>query len=183
MNKDDLTKILSDSIAFTSNIDKDLFNKMGVKRGLRNEDHSGVLAGLTRIGDVVGYERQEDGSLKPIPGKLYYRGIDVEKLVAGIQSENRLGFEETIFLLLSGRLPNKNELEATRSMIAETMPLNHKATMNILALQGKNIMNILARSVLELYCYDENPDDISRDNLILQSTNLIAKFPDRKSVV
>ncbi|MDD4777979.1 MAG: citrate synthase [Fermentimonas sp.] len=177
MNKEELTKTLSDSIAFTSNIDKELFTKMGVKRGLRNEDHSGVLAGLTRIGDVVGYERQEDGSLKPIPGKLYYRGLDVEELVAGIQSENRLGFEETIFLLLSGRLPNKEELEGTRSMIAETMPLNHMATMNILALQGKNIMNILARSVLELYCYDENPDDISADNLIRQSTNLIAKFP------
>jgi citrate synthase len=177
MNNEELTQILSDSIAFTSNIDKNLFTKMGVKRGLRNEDHSGVLAGLTRIGDVVGYERQEDGSLKPIPGKLYYRGLDVEELVAGIQKENRLGFEETIFLLLSGRLPLKEELEATKSLIAETMPLNHMATMNILALQGKNIMNILARSVLELYCYDENPDDISPNNLIHQSINLIAKFP------
>src|SRR5690554_4744505 len=177
MNNEELTQILSDSIAFTSNIDKNLFTKMGVKRGLRNEDHSGVLAGLTRIGDVVGYERQEDGSLKPIPGKLYYRGLDVEELVAGIQKENRLGFEETIFLLLSGRLPLKEELVATKSLIAETMPLNHMATMNILALQGKNIMNILARSVLELYCYDENPDDISPNNLIHQSINLIAKFP------
>jgi citrate synthase len=128
MNNEELTQILSDSIAFTSNIDKNLFTKMGVKRGLRNEDHSGVLAGLTRIGDVVGYERQEDGSLKPIPGKLYYRGLDVEELVAGIQKENRLGFEETIFLLLSGRLPLKEELEATKSLIAETMPLNHMAT-------------------------------------------------------
>lgn len=177
MSNEDLTNILSDSIAFTSNIDKELFTKMGVKRGLRNEDHSGVLAGLTRIGDVVGYERQTDGSLKPIPGKLYYRGLDVEELVDGIQKDNRLGFEETIFLLLSGRLPLKQELDATRNMIAETMPLNHKATMNILALQGKNIMNILARSVLELYVYDENPDDISPNNLIKQSINLIAKFP------
>ncbi len=177
MTNELLTKTLSDSIAFTSNIDKELFTKMGVKRGLRNEDHSGVLAGLTRIGDVVGYERLEDGTLKPVPGKLFYRGMDVEELVKGIQLENRLGFEETAFLLLSGRLPNREELEAANSLIAQTMPLNHTATMNILSLKGKNIMNILARSVLELYAYDENPDDISPDNLIRQSVNLIAKFP------
>lgn len=177
MNSKELIQVLSDSIALTSNIDKSLFPKMGVKRGLRNEDHSGVLAGLTRVGDVTGYERQEDGSLKPTPGKLFYRGIDVEDLVRGIQSEDRLGFEETSYLLLSGGLPNKEELDAYTRMIAETMPLNHTATMNILNLQGKNIMNILARSVLELYIYDESPDDISPANLIRQSINLIAKFP------
>lgn len=177
MDRNELLDVLSGSIASTSNIDKDLFPKMGVKRGLRNEDHSGVLAGLTRVGDVTGYERQSDGTLKPTPGKLFYRGIDVEDLVRGIQSENRLGFEETSFLLLTGRLPNKDELSAYTRMIAETMPLNHSATMNILNLQGKDIMNILARSVLELYIYDENPDDISPENLIKQSINLIAKFP------
>ena len=177
MNNNEITQILSDSILFTSDIDKELFSKKGVKRGLRNDDHSGVLAGLTRIGDVVGFERQQDGTLKPIPGKLYYRGLDVEELVKGIQKEDRLGFEETIFLLLSGRLPNKTELGATQNLIAQTMPLNHTTTMNILSLQGKNIMNILARSVLELYAYDENPDDISRPNLIRQTINLIAKFP------
>lgn len=177
MDKKQLTKILSDSVAVTSNIDKELFTKMGVKRGLRNEDHSGVLAGLTRVGDVVGYERQEDGTLKPIPGKLFYRGINVEDLVHGIQADDRLGFEETAFLILSGKLPNSDELDAFKKLISQTMPLNHTATMNILSLKGKNIMNILARSVLELYTYDENPDDISPDNLIKQSINLIAKFP------
>ncbi|MDR2816608.1 MAG: citrate synthase [Proteiniphilum sp.] len=177
MDNEQLRKTLSDTIAFTSNIDKDLFTKMGVKRGLRNEDHSGVLAGLTRIGDVVGYERRADGTLAPLPGKLFYRGIDVEDLARGIQRENRLGFEETVFLLLSGRLPHSEELEAVKRLIAQTMPLNHKVAMNILSLKGKNIMNILARSVMELYVYDENPDDISPDNLIDQSVNLIAKFP------
>ena len=78
MEKQYLVYKLSESIKKTSKIDKELFAKMGVKRGLRNEDGSGVLAGLTRVGDVVGYERQEDGTLKPIPGKLYYRGIDVD---------------------------------------------------------------------------------------------------------
>ncbi|MGI6074153.1 MAG: citrate synthase [Fermentimonas sp.] len=177
MTNDEITKVLSDSIQFTSNIDKELFAKMGVKRGLRNEDHSGVLAGLTRIGDVVGYQRSEDGSLKAIPGKLFYRGIDVEELVNGIQQDNRLGFEETIFLLLSGRLPNREELEASKRLIAQRMPLNHAATMSIISRKGKNIMNILARSVLELYIYDSNPDDISPANLISQSFNLISKFP------
>ncbi len=176
MNKKDLIRKLSSSIKQTSKIDKELFVKLSVKRGLRNEDGSGVLAGLTRVGDVQGYEKTPDG-LKAIPGKLYYRGMDVEELVHGIQDEKRLGFEETAFLLLSGSLPTKDELETFRKFIMETMPLDHRTTMNILSLQGGNIMNILARSVLELYNYDENPDDISKDNLIRQSINLIAKFP------
>lgn len=177
MEKKYLIYKLSESIKKTSKIDKELFAKMGVKRGLRNDDGSGVLAGLTRVGDVVGYEKQEDGKLKAIPGKLMYRGMDVEELVDGILKDNRLGFEETAFLLLSGGLPDKDELETFRQVLVETMPLDHKATMSILSLQGKNIMNILARSVLELYAYDENPDEITKDNLIRQSINLIAKFP------
>lgn len=177
MDENKLISKLSSSIVETSNINKELFSKMGVKRGLRNEDHSGVLAGLTRVGNVVGYEKQEDGSLKPVPGRLYYRGMNVEDLVHGIQLDNRLGFEETAYLLLSGKLPDKGELDAFSKLIAQTMPLNHQAVMNILQLKGKNIMNILARSVLELYCYDENPDDISSDNLIQQTINLISKFP------
>lgn len=177
MDKKELIDKLSDSISLTTNISKDLFAKMGVKRGLRNEDHSGVLAGLTRVGDVVGYERQDDGTLKPIPGKLYYRGMDVEDIAHGIQKENRLGFEETAFLILSGSLPTKNELDTFQKIILETMPLDHISTMNILSMKGKNIMNTLARTVLELYNFDESPDDISRDNLIRQSINLISKFP------
>lgn len=176
MSENDLVRKMSEAIKQTTDISKDLFTALGVKRGLRNEDGTGVLAGLTRVGDVVGYEKTPDG-LKAIPGKLYYRGMDVEELVHGIQKENRLGFEETAFLLLSGSLPSKEELDTFRNLIMTTMPLDHITTMNILALQGKNIMNILARSVLELYVFDENPDDISRDNLIRQSINLIAKFP------
>lgn len=96
---------LSESIKSTSHIEADLFVKYNVKRGLRNEDHSGVLVGLTQIGNVVGYERQPEGQMKAIPGKLIYRGISVEDLVRGIQAEKRFGFEETVFLLLSGYLP------------------------------------------------------------------------------
>ncbi|MDR2147250.1 MAG: citrate synthase [Tannerella sp.] len=177
MDKDYLIYKLSETIKTTSRIDKDLFTQYNVKRGLRNDDHSGVLVGLTRIGDVVGYERQPEGTLKAVPGKLYYRGIDVEDLVHGLQAENRLGFEETAFLLLSGYLPDKDELSTFSSVLNEKMPLAHKAKMHILDLEGQDIMNILARTVLEMYTYDPHPDDISRDNLIRQSIELIAKFP------
>lgn len=168
---------LSDSIKTTSRIDNELFKKFNVKRGLRNEDHSGVLVGLTKIGDVVGYERVEDGPLKAIPGKLFYRGIDVEELVHGIQKEKRVGYEETAFLLLSGYLPDTEELAQFSSIVNDSMPLEQKVKMNILDLEGNNIMNILARSVLEMYTFDENPDDNSRENLMRQSIDLIAKCP------
>ncbi|ADQ79191.1 Citrate synthase [Paludibacter propionicigenes WB4] len=177
MEQDYLIYKLSETIKTTSRIDKELFTQFNVKRGLRNEDHSGVLVGLTKVGDVVGYEKLPEGGLKAIPGKLYYRGIDVEDLASGLAKENRLGFEETAFLLLSGYLPDAEELITFKKILYSAMPLNQKATMNIIDLEGQDIMNILARSVLELYTFDPNPDDISRDNLIRQSIELIAKFP------
>lgn len=167
---------LSESIKTTCRIDPGLFREYNVKRGLRNEDHSGVLVGLTKIGDVVGYERTEEG-LKPIPGKLIYRGIDVEELVKGIAAEKRYGFEETAYLLLSGSLPDKEELDTFTKLLNRSMALEQKTKMNILDLEGSNIMNILSRSVLEMYTFDENPDDTSRENLMRQSIDLIAKFP------
>jgi citrate synthase len=123
MQNDYMIYKLSETVKNTSKIDKELFTKFNVKRGLRNEDHTGVLVGLSKIGDVVGYEKEADGKLKAIPGKLIYRGIDVEDLVHGIQSENRLGFEETAFLLLSGYLPDKEELKTFGSILYEAMPL------------------------------------------------------------
>jgi len=177
MEKDYLIYKLSETIKTTSRIDKELFTQFNVKRGLRNEDHSGVLVGLTKVGDVVGYEKLSEGGVKAIPGKLFYRGIDVEDLVHGLQKEDRLGFEETAFLLLSGYLPDAEELISFRKVLYNAMPLTQKATMHILDLEGQDVMNILARSVLDLYTFDPNPDDISRDNLIRQSIDLIAKFP------
>jgi citrate synthase len=168
---------LSETIKTTSKINKDLFSKFNVKRGLRNDDHTGVLVGLSKIGDVVGYEKAEDGQIKAIPGKLLYRGIDVEDLVHGIQAEQRLGFEETAFLILSGYLPDREELNVFGNVLNAAMPLEHKAKMNILDLEGHNIMNILSRSVLEMYTFDPDPDTISRENLMRQSIDLIAKFP------
>lgn len=177
MKQDELINKLAESIPTTSHIDRELFTKFNVKRGLRNEDHSGVLVGLTKIGDVVGYERQEDGTLKAIPGRLVYRGIDVEDLVNGIYAEGRFGFEETAFLLLTGYQPNEEQLDLFRKLINHCMPLKQKIKMNIIDMEGENIMNILARSVLEMYTFDENPDDTTQENLMRHAIELIAKFP------
>jgi citrate synthase len=177
MKKEYLMYKLAETIKTTSKIDNSLFKKFGVKRGLRNEDGSGVLVGLTKIGNVVGYERAGDGTLTPIPGKLFYRGYDVEDIVHGVMRQKRFGFEEVAFLLLSGSLPDREELQQFKELIYENMPLTHDTTMSILQLRGANIMNILARSVLGMYNFDENPDDLSRDNQMRQSVKLISRFP------
>ncbi len=137
---------LADTIKQTAKIDPALFAQYGVKRGLRNEDGSGVLVGLTKIGNVVGYEHDAKGMLQPIPGQLYYRGYDVEDLVSAVRAEGRYGFEEVAYLLLSGTLPDDEELEQFRALIAENMPLPHEAVMSILSLRGTNVMNILSLS-------------------------------------
>ena len=177
MKKEYLIYKLSDEVKTSCKIDNDLFGKFGVKRGLRNEDGSGVLVGLTNIGNVVGYERDDEGKLQPTQGKLYYRGYSLEDLVAPLLKEKRFGFEEIAYLLLSGNLPDKEELQAFKELLNENMPLDHRTIVHIIDLEGSNIMNILARCVLEMYTFDPNPDDISRDNLMRQAIELIAKFP------
>ena len=177
MNKEYLIYKLSDEVKTSCKIDNELFQKYGVKRGLRNEDGSGVLVGLTNIGNVVGYERDDSGRLVPTEGKLFYRGYELDDLVSPLLAEKRFGFEETAFLLLSGSLPDSEELEAFKELINENMALDHKTIVHIIDLEGSNIMNILARSVLEMYTFDPNPDDISRDNLMRQAIELIARFP------
>ncbi len=177
MSTDDIIKKLTDSIKETSHIDNELFTKYNVKRGLRNEDHSGVLVGLTTIGDVVGYERQEGGPLKAIPGKLIYRGIDVEDIAASLQKSHSFGFEETVFLLLAGYLPSTEELASFKELIAEQRRIEDMSKFSILQLQGHDIMNILARSVMIMYTFDDDADITSRENLMKQAVSLIAKFP------
>ena len=177
MKKEYLIYKLSEDLKEATRIENELFRKFDVKRGLRNEDGTGVLVGLTQIGNVVGYERIPGGGLKPIPGKLFYRGYDVDDLAHAIIKEKRFGFEEIAYLLLSGRLPDKEELSSFRELINDNMPLEQKTKMNIIELEGNNIMNILARSVLEMYRFDPDADDTSRDNLMRQSIELISKFP------
>ena len=177
MKKEYLIYKLSEEMKEATRIDNELFPKFDVKRGLRNEDGTGVLVGLTKIGNVVGYERIPGGGLKPIPGKLFYRGYDVEDISHAIIKEKRFGFEEVAYLLLSGRLPDKEELASFRELINDNMALEQKTKMNIIELEGNNIMNILSRSVLEMYRFDPDADDTSRDNLMRQSIDLISKFP------
>lgn len=177
MKKEYLIYKLSEEMKEATRIDNELFPKFDVKRGLRNEDGTGVLVGLTKIGNVVGYERVPGGGLKPIPGKLFYRGYDVEDISHAIIKEKRFGFEEVAYLLLSGRLPDKEELASFGELINDNMALEQKTKMNIIELEGNNIMNILSRSVLEMYRFDPDADDTSRDNLMRQSIDLISKFP------
>lgn len=177
MNEEYMIHKLSESIKTTSRIDNELFVQYNVKRGLRNEDHSGVLVGLTRVGDVVGYERLPEGGLKAIPGRLLYRGIDVKEIAEAITTEQRFGFEETAYLLLSGKLPDKEELATFSNILNTQIALDQKLKMNIIDLEGQNIMNILARCVLQMYITDPDPDNTSPDHVMRQSVDLIAKFP------
>ena len=126
MKKEYLIYKLSEEMKEATRIDNELFPKFDVKRGLRNEDGTGVLVGLTKIGNVVGYERIPGGGLKPIPGKLFYRGYDVEDISHAIIKEKRFGFEEVAYLLLSGRLPDKEELASFRELINDNMALEQK---------------------------------------------------------
>lgn len=168
---------LSDQMKNCTKIDAELFRKMDVKRGLRNDDGTGVLVGLTNIGNVVGYERTAEGELAPIDGRLYFRGYEIADIVNAVLEEKRFGFEEVAYLLLSSQLPDKEELNEFRTLLAENMPLEKNTLLHIIELEGHDIMNILSRSVLEFYTFDENPDDISRENLMRQSILLMSKMP------
>jgi citrate synthase len=177
MNENNYFAKLEKSVRDSCHIETELFEQFEVKRGLRNKDGTGVLVGLTNIGDVVGYKK-EDGKVVAIPGRLLYRGIDIEDITRGFQNENRHGFDETVFLLLTGHLPNEKELADFSEHMASLRALPDDFVKDmILSMKGKDVLNILARSVLGLYTLDENPDDISLDNMIKQSLNIIAKFP------
>lgn len=159
-------------------IDNDLFVKYDVKRGLRNADHTGVLVGLSNIGSVSGVKKV-DGVNVPAEGKLTYRGIDIKDLAEGYLSEKRVGYEETAYLLLFGKLPTRDELERFSEYMKEQRKLPEYFTKDIiLSFRGKDIMNMLARSVLALYTTDDNADDTSTENVLRQSISLIAKFPE-----
>lgn len=168
---------LEETVRAACQIDNELYEQFEVKRGLRNKDGTGVLVGLTNIGDVVGYKK-EDGKVVAIPGRLLYRGIDIEDIAAGFQKEDRHGFDETVFLLLTGHLPNQKELAEFSELMGSMRALPDDFVKDmILSMKGKDVLNILARSVLGLYTLDENPDSIALDNMIRQSLNIIAKFP------
>ncbi len=152
-----------------------LYSKYNVKRGLRNENGTGVLVGLTEIGGVKGYVVDE-GEKIPAEGALHYRGININKLSDGFIEEKRYGFEEC--LLLFGELPNKDELNKFEKLIGNNRELPDTFLEDmILKAPSKDIMNKLARSILVFYSYDKNPDDTSVINVLRQSIEMIAKFP------
>ncbi len=162
----------------TDVIPDSLYIEKDVKRGLRNANGTGVIVGLTKVGEVIGYDFDEQGKKIPVDGKLYYRGFDVKDIFNNCVQENRFGFEEVTYLLLFGELPNKNELLEFNKMLGakRELPKGFARDM-ILTAPSKSIMNKLARSVLAMYSYDENPDDTSIENVLRQSISLIGHFP------
>lgn len=172
-------KIIDELVGYcndSGSIDQNLYATYDVKRGLRDSSGQGVLTGLTEISDVVAYDIVE-GERIPADGHLYFQGYDVEDLARGFHG-SRFGFEETIYLLLFGELPTRQQFESFVELLETFRELPSKFTRDvILKAPSKNMMNVLQRCVLTLYSYDDNPDDISIKNVLRQSMELIAQFP------
>lgn len=160
-----------------SSLDLSLYGKYDVKRGLRDINGKGILAGLTQVSNVKA-TKIVDGQEVPCAGSLSYRGYDIKELTGGFIKDKRFGFEETAYLLLFGKLPNKEELKEFSDLLANQRSLPKNFTRDvIMKAPSSDIMNALSRSVLTLYSYDKNPDDISLPNVLRQCLNLISVFP------
>ena len=157
-------------------IPAELYTKYDVKRGLRNANGTGVLVGLTRIGDVVGYEIKDDKKIA-VPGKLLYRGYDVADLITDAESHNQFGYEQCVYLLLFGKLPTQGELDEFKRLLGSmrNLPQNFTEDM-IMKAPSRDIMNKLARGVLASYSYDADPEDRSLQNVLRQCLELISRF-------
>ena len=168
---------LTDICVQNSKMDVSLYAKYDVKRGLRDVNGKGVLAGLTQISNIVAYE-EVDGKQVPCDGRLYYRGYNIEDLTQGFLSEKRQGFEEVTYLLLFGRLPDEQQLADFKKILASqrSLPTNFVRDV-VMKAPSRDMMNTLSRSVLTLYAYDNNADDISLPNVLRQCLNLISVFP------
>ena len=154
-----------------------VFESFRIKRGLRDPDGTAVLAGVSNIGNAHGYILSE-GERMPDEGKLEYRGFDMSRLVDGVSSENRYGFEECAYILLFGKLPTAEELETFKNALASYRHLPDRFTEDILMkAPSPSIMNKMATGVLSLYAYDENPDDTNLENMLRQSMEIIARLP------
>lgn len=164
-------------VAASDRIEPEQYTRFNVKRGLRNPDGTGVLVGLTDVGDVHGYIIDEKEK-KPVPGRLSYRGIDIKEISRGFHKEKRHGFEEIVFLLLFGILPTKKELTKFTEILDEcrTLPDGFKENM-ILRHPSKDLMNLIARSVLNLYSFDDQAEERSLPNVLRQCVELIARVP------
>ena len=159
-------------------IDYKLYDEYGVKKGLRDKNGMGVLAGITNISHIQAYDTNENGEKVPCDGKLLYRGYNVNDLVRGFVEEKRFGFEETTYLLLFGQLPNSQELQEFTETLAQlrTFPTNFTRDV-IMKAPSKDIMNTLSRSILTLASYDDNASDLSMSNVLRQCLMMISVFP------
>ena len=168
---------LAEKMEANSKIDINLYQKYDVKRGLRDIDGKGVLTGLTDISTIKQNELI-DGKLVPCDGVLSYRGYNVVDIVNGIMKDNRFGFEEVVYLLLFGEMPNAQELADFKELLVRyrTLPQNFVRDV-ILKAPSQDMMNTIARSVLTLFCYDKNANDISISNVLRQCIQLISVFP------
>ena len=175
--KEQLINKIADIAAVKSHINPELYTKYNVKRGLRNNDGTGVLVGLTEVGEVMSYI-VDDADRIPVEGKLFYQGYEISDLVNGFFPQKRFGFEEISFLLLTGDLPNKEQLAKYNEFLSSVRRLPEGFTEDmIMKAPSPDIMNKLARSVLALYSYDDNPDATDIPNVVRQCTELIARFP------
>lgn len=170
-------RTLAEKIRRHGLIDPELYSKYDVKRGLRDVNGKGVLAGLTEISEIISYT-VVDMDIIPCDGKLYYRGVDVDDLVRGFVGEKRFGFEETIYLLLFGELPTEEELSDFKNILVEKRELPNGFTRDIIMkAPSRDLMNAMSRSVLALYSYDQRPNDTSIPNVLNQCLHLISVFP------
>lgn len=174
---DEHVKLICETVKKNYFIDPKYYEKFSVKRGLRNEDGTGVMAGITNICNVHGYVINE-GEKQPIEGELIYRGYSINDIVENTSRENRFGFEETVYLLLLGELPTKERLEVFEKILAERRELpSGFAEDMILKAPSPNIMNKLSRSVLALYSYDDDAENQSLESEIDKAITLIARLP------
>ena len=169
--------VLAEKMTENSKIDIALYSKYDVKRGLRDIDGKGVLTGLTDI-STIKQNKLVDGKLVPCDGELYYRGYNVNDIVNGIMKDNRFGFEEVVYLLLFGEMPTAEQLKSFKELLVRyrTLPQNFVRDV-ILKAPSQDMMNTIARSVLTLFCYDKNANDISINNVLRQCVQLISVFP------
>jgi citrate synthase len=160
-----------------NHVDRSVYEKYDIKRGLRNSDGTGVNVGVTKVGSVQGYYI-EDGERLPMDGRLYYRGIDIYELIEGFVNDKRYGYEEAAYLLLFGKLPTMSQLKEFKELVSEYRTLPDRFTEDmILSAPSKNIMNKLSRSVLAMYSYDDDPENRNLEFEFHRAIKLLARMP------
>ncbi len=175
-----MNKFIKDNIEIAKSnntIDPKFYNIYNIKRGLRNDNGTGVLVGLSQVSNVVGYEIENDKKIN-VEGRLYYRGYDINDLSEALAKEERFGFEEIMYLLIFGKLPTKEQYDEFKRVLGEHRDLPETFTENvILKNPSKDVMNKLMNSILVLYSYDDDPEDLCFENILEESLKLISRFP------